>query len=276
MSINFDSRTISEKSSDILSMVCKDLVYGFKIIHNELKTQDDFYNKYTTIQRDQFEWKNNKGLILLIHGLFGHPSHWLSHIEEIQNNSNEFLIKAPLVFKRGNCSLEAAAKPILELVQDYLDDNPGKPICILSASNGARISNYIDINLRNYPVDLIISTIAGAHLGSTKMNLINQIPIVRSLFDERLRGELSYQSQLTQIMVEEMKKKIEQGSRKYSFFATREDCLVTPFTSSLPQLDHKEKFFLLQGEGHGSIPNRVKKTQIQLCLKQLYSVIIRK
>lgn len=264
-----DTRTFKEKSADILSMMVKDLFFGVQTIYNQYFTPQEFYDSYCYLDKEKLEWQENEGLILLIHGLLGHPSHWVGHVEEIKKGSINFLINAPFVFKQGNCSLEEAAGPILEIAKQYILDNPGKPICIFSASNGARISNYIDIHLREYNVNMIISSIAGAHLGSKKMNFINQVPIIRSFFDENLRSELSYESDHAKDMIESLRRKIGMGTREYYFFASTEDYLVTPYTSSLPNLFQKEKYFLIHGEGHGSIPFKVRKTQVQFCINRL-------
>ncbi|MEC7838667.1 MAG: hypothetical protein VX777_01355 [Chlamydiota bacterium] len=260
-----DNRHWFTKIYDKLKASTKELICGLTIVLNRTianyRQQEEF-----VVPSEKQAWDHKKkGLFLCIHGLQDHPSVWKYHIKLLKKLNLEVEIKVPYVRFKGNCSLETAAKPILHLLLDYIKSNPGKPICILGVSNGARIADFIDLSLRDVDVNIKISTIAGAHYGSTKMNYLNKWAVTEKIFDEYLRSEMQYGSHNVRDVISSMRKKISVGSRSYDFYATTEDYIVTPFNSSLPIINQNENYYLLHGEGHASIVWKTRKHQIDSC-----------
>ncbi len=153
---------------------------------------------------DRVSWKqNSRGLILLLHGLHNHPSIWEGYIHALRSKKLQVDICAPAIPKAGDCGLKEAAKSVVEITKNYLQKNPGKPICLLGLSNGARIATYIDVQLRNTPVNIFVSTISGAHLRSKSTNFIAKVPLINRLYSKSIKKELAYKSETSKRLVDD-------------------------------------------------------------------------
>jgi len=262
-----DERSLIKKIAHKLKAAFKELFFGLIIVFNRFKTSY-FKKEEFVFPNEMQKWDaTKKGLFLCIHGLNDHPSIWEYHIKNLKNKNLNIEIKAPYVCYSGNCSLEKAAIPILDFLINYIDINPGKPICILGVSNGARIADYIDVALREREVNIKISTVSGAHYGTTKMNLLNKLQFATNLFDDHLKNEMCYGSENVRGIISSMRKKIEKGSRSYDFYSTTEDYIVTPFYSALPVIHQNESHYLVHGEGHASIVSKTRKHQLHTCVE---------
>ncbi len=62
------------------------------------------------------------------------------------------------------------------------------------------------------------------------------------------------------------------GSRKYDFYATTEDHVITPYHLSLPVIGQGESHHVLNGVGHISILSATQKKQIDACVKWINHV----
>lgn len=240
------------------------------LFYNRIKALIIKKKEYVVPNSTNLQWsKTNKGLCVLVHGLRAAPSDWNGHIKELKKEVLDIEIIAPYIHKKGNCSLEDAARPILEIVKDYIKHHPKNPICLIGASNGGRIIDYIDINLRNQNVDIKISTIAGAHYGSKVATFVSKIPLIHRILDKNLKVELAYGSSQVTDTIKAMREKITQGNRSYDFYATTEEYMVTPFHSCFPRINQDEQYYLVHGHGHSSIVKKVRKHQINKCVEWL-------
>ena len=122
-------------------------------------------------------WKeNSQGLMVMLHGLNNRPLHWYKQIQLIKEKS-EIDTYAPVIKNRGACALSEAAPPVLEVILDYSRKHSGKPICLLGVSNGARLTTWIETELRKRArfTPVKVSNISGAHFGSSLLSLGNRL-----------------------------------------------------------------------------------------------------
>jgi|GEM_PF-2552082 len=220
----------------------------------------------------------NEGLIVFIHGLndtvkTGNEV-YRKEIERLAEGRYEILV--PKVYKKGNCSLEKAAVPILREVENYIKENPGKPVQLIGHSNGGRIAAYIETKLRNKDVDIRVTGIAGIFLGSDLVTLshtagvvdfLNSTGLTRLFFDPTLLKELKSNSITSLVLINDMRKKITNGSREYTFYATSNDLAIPNYTSCLPVINQGEEHILLSGYDHIGIQKAVCKEEIEKVLR---------
>ncbi|MBS0628491.1 MAG: hypothetical protein JSS09_09825 [Verrucomicrobia bacterium] len=212
--------------------------------------------------------ENNKGLIVIIHGLNSSTSLGkILYKQEIEKQAKgEFEVWIPNVPKKGNCSLEEAAKPILEMVRKYIETNPGKPVQLLGHSNGGRIAAYVETHLRDKEVNMRITGVAGAFLGSDIVTLGNALGISRFFLSQSLAKELQTGSKTSKQLVEAMRKKVTIGSRKYTFYTTVNDIAIPNFTSCLPNIMQNEECIVVWNSGHTSI-------LLEVCEKEVKKIV---
>ncbi len=214
---------------------------------------------------------DNKGLIVFIHGLNSNPDTGrLLYKKEIeQQTGNEFEIWVPTIPKRGNCSLEEAAKPVLEMVKKYIETNPGKPVQLIGHSNGGRIAAYVETHLRDKDVNMRITGIAGVFFGSDLITLYKSTGTAYLFLARSILRDLQTGSEQSKKMIEDMRKEITIGSREYTFYATVNDIAIPNFTSSLPNIGQNEECHLLSGCGHNDIKEVVCKQEIEKVIDYL-------
>ena len=140
--------------------------------------------------------KESAGLNLCIHGLNGSPLHWTRYVKQHQLEHPKMDTLSPHVHLKGNCSLEDAAKPLLLLVQDYMQNNPGKPVNIIGTSNGGRIAAYIESHLNPELVKkraLTITSIAGVHYGTKMVDRLKRFKLIKfARLDKTLANEFEW------------------------------------------------------------------------------------
>jgi len=215
------------------------------------------------------EWKeNSEGLYVLIHGLKGHPNTWYKQLDILQEKQPNCDIKIPFVFKKGDCSLEEALVPIEKMIRDYIARNPGKPICLLGFSNGSRIALELETRLRDTYTPIKVSSVAGAFLGTKQMTLASQLKIANLIFNQDLIGDLSYESQKAQDLMERLQNPNTGFLSRFEFYATPTDFMIRPFVASLPHIPNKKTaHFIVEGENHNSLVSKVAEFQIERCAK---------
>ncbi|MBX9744096.1 MAG: hypothetical protein K2X08_02660, partial [Chlamydiales bacterium] len=105
------------------------------------------FQQYDTLV---FPEPDHRGLFVLIHGLRSDPAAWFKQIFLLENYQSELKthIFAPVVHNLGICSLEEAARPILEQLGLYIREYPMHPVCLLGTSNGGRIALWLEQKLR--------------------------------------------------------------------------------------------------------------------------------
>lgn len=259
-----DNRPCALKALHLIASLFRQVVYSVTVAYNK-----------ATLKNRQFcgqpiEWsKKSEGLVVLLHGLRNDPAAWHSQLALLAKEK-KIDVFAPVVPQRGMCSLYEAALPILPTLLDYIEKNPEKPVCLLGVSNGSRIATWLETSLRqNSPsTPVMVSTIAGVHLGSSRMNLLDRCGLARFFYPEALRRELMYSSKEALDLLYQLRSPLSPNTapRKYEFYATTEDLSVPDLDSSLPKIDKGERCYLVHGQSHDSIVSAVARQQISSCL----------
>ncbi|PCI95586.1 hypothetical protein COB11_01785 [Candidatus Aerophobetes bacterium] len=221
-------------------------------------------NHYCHNLSNKVTWKNDsQGLYLLVHGVNGHPCTWSEYFPAINRIHKNVDIIAPYVPSRGNCALKGATSPILKLVNDYTQKNPGKPICLIGASNGSRIVASIETQIGT-DVSVKVAAIAGPFFGSKKMDFAKSTMAASFLFTEAFVEELSYNSEFGKKLVKDMSRE-ESPRNRYDFYVTKDDATVTPWQSGIPCLDKDETITVYTGVGHSGIVTAAKSDIVTRC-----------
>ncbi len=219
---------------------------------------------------DKVEWKaKSQALFVLVHGLRSHPAAWDSQLS-ILKNYPKMDVFAPVVPQKGMCSLEEATKPILPILLDYAQKNPGNPICLLGVSNGTRVITWLETELREKApkTPVKVSAISGVLFGSSRMNLLNRLGLAKYFYPKALQSELVYGSSKAKELLNRLRAPLPENTapRQFEFYATTEDLSVPDLESSLPKLYKGEIFHVLHGHSHDSIVTAVAKQQIASCM----------
>ncbi|WP_068469594.1 esterase/lipase family protein [Candidatus Protochlamydia phocaeensis] len=227
-------------------------------------------NNFWSYSADQFPWQNaqtSAGLFLFIHGLRGTPLCWAPYLNRLQQDNPEAHCIAPHVPERGNCSLETAAEPFVEMIRHYAAKFPGQPIHLIGVSNGGRIVSYLENQLT--PEDLQgrrlnVVSIAGVHYGTP---LIDQAAKWRVLpflgLHPRIAEDLKWESLSAQRLLQQWRNKQltwqQAGiSVRHFFCATVDDEKLWQAYGSLPLLQeegsgHLDTYQLYNGQTHQTI-----------------------
>lgn len=209
--------------------------------------------------------EESAGLYVLVHGLNASPSEWISHIAEI-NKTPGFDIYSPEVLNQGNCSLNAAAKPIFDMIVTYTRKHPSKSVCLIGESNGSRLVTWIEVELRKgAPTTPVrISTIAGVFFGSSGVDIIRENPLLHRVagLSRSVLNELSFGSDRACSLLNAVRDiNPKDPERIYDIYAGTEDVLVPNL--SLPKFPNiKANYTVLHGYGHLTLMGAVMKVQI--------------
>lgn len=260
----YDHRSLIRKIVDFSISIFRQIGYSLTVFYHRL-----FLSNPQSCGQ-QIEWESDsQGLVVLLHGLRNAPAAWYSQTGILQHHE-KIDIFAPTVPKRGMCSLEEAATPILPTLLDYIQKNPGKPLCILGVSNGSRIATWLEIKLRDSAsqTPVMVSTIAGVHLGSRRMNLLERLGLAKWFYPTALREELTYGSDKARELLGQLSSPLPVGcaARNYEFFASTEDISVPDLDSSLPTINKGEHSYIVHAHSHDSIVTAVAEQQIASCV----------
>jgi triacylglycerol esterase/lipase EstA (alpha/beta hydrolase family) len=208
---------------------------------------------------------DKEGLIVYIHGLGSNPKIGrYVYGKEIQKQApNRYNIWVPDVVKKGNCSLEEAANPILAVVRKYIEDNPGKPVQLIGHSNGGRIAAYIETHTRDMNVNMRVTGIAGVFKGTDAVAIGKILGLATLFLSSTLTDELQTNSPLSKELIRDMRQKIENGSRTYTFYATVDDIAIPNYYSCIPKIDQNEEYVVKKGCSHNSIQHAVLQEEIK-------------
>ncbi len=226
--------------------------------------------EYVTPGDANNNWKEeNKGLYVAIHGLNGRPNIWRNQLAVLQKQQPGFEIRLPYVPQKGNCSLETSVAPIETMIRDYLHQHPGKPVCLMGVSNGARIAMELEVRLRDTKASIFISSVAGPFSGTKQMNLMNGLGLATLLYKQVVVNDMLYQSHSSNSLLNRIRESLlENIERVYEFYASPDDFQIKPFSGSLPVLKDKHvSYFIVPGENHNSIVTKVSSIQVQNCMK---------
>ncbi|MFT4553172.1 MAG: hypothetical protein ACI9S8_001808 [Chlamydiales bacterium] len=223
-------------------------------------------------------------LIVLIHGLNGHPSILDGHYDFFQNRS--VTIYQPYVWKKGYCPLEEAAASIYENVLAWAKQYPQKPLVFVGVSNGARLSGYISAKLvksGNITNPIKVSSIAGPFRGTRMLGISEReevkggrisktVDIIKSVFGvlymgRELAEELRYKSGRAKRLMENMRDAAATHPVSYDFYATKADSRVTCLDAALPERVEGAYYEIMEMEGHSSIVRAIKERQGERCME---------
>lgn len=211
-----------------------------------------------------YGWKeSNTGLFLFITGLKGHPVWAAPYLEQIKNDRPNVEVRIPFIPHGGNCNLDEATLPILGMVKDYIEKHPGKPICIIGTSNGARIAAKIETLLRSENVSIRVTGIAGVFFGTEMMEVLKQINIASIALHPDVVADLSVNSETSRNLIDAMREPEHLGERAYEFYAASNDLHIPNFSSCLPLLGRGERHHLLRGWDHMNITEGVRPRELQ-------------
>lgn len=263
-----DHRPLIRKIVDFTISIFRQSRYSLTFLYHRL-----FFSSPQSCGQ-KIEWKaDSQGLVVLLHGLRSAPAAWHSQIGILQRHQ-KIDVFAPTVPKRGMCSLEEAATPILPTLLDYIQKNPGKPLCVLGISNGSRIAAWLEIKLRDRApqTPVRVSTISGVHLGSRRMNLLEKLGLAKWFYPDALRGELRYGSDKARELLGRLSSPLPAGcaARDYEFFASTDDLSVPDLDSSAPTINKGERSYIVHGHSHDSIVTAVAEQQIAACVGWIY------
>jgi hypothetical protein len=177
-----------------------------------------------------------------------------------------------------------ASKPIEKIARKYIDyqiqmkEKCVIPLTLHGYSNGARIAfnilnNLIDPDLENrlkskhLRLSITFISVSGL-LNGTKswhFRIINQVALLKWIFQHILKidPQVFVEFQYNHKHYEKLKERARQIrhsehiSLKYEFYASRDDEMITPCSSSLPILGKNEKHVILKRQGHLSIFNTI-------------------
>jgi pimeloyl-ACP methyl ester carboxylesterase len=261
----YDHRPAIRKIIDFIISVFRQIRYSLSVRYHRL-----FLSNPQSCGR-KIEWKSDsQGLVVLLHGLRNAPAAWYSQLGILQQH-RRIDVFAPTVPKRGMCSLEEAAAPILATLLDYIQNNPGKPLSVLGVSNGSRIATWLEVKLRDRAsqTPVMVSTIAGVHFGSRQMNLLEKLRLAKWFYPDSLREELKYGSDKAKELLSQLSSPlpVDCAARNYEFFASTEDISVPDLDSSLPTINKGERSYIVHGHSHDSIVTAVAKQQIASCVR---------
>jgi hypothetical protein len=189
---------------------------------------------------DTHVWKpNTKGLYVVVHGLLGTPKlSALSIANYIETHyKDEYDIIVPIVPHKGNCTLEEASNPILNIIVDFIDKNPTKPIHLIGSSNGGRIVAYLEVLLRSLrpSAKIKITGVGGVYYGSNALCYLKATGLARCILHEDIIRSLTTGSDNAISLINSMQTS-STDYRTYEFYATANDWYIPNFDSCYPSL----------------------------------------
>lgn len=288
-----ETRSLQKRIYHTMLSMTRDLACALRSVPSRILTLFNFipYKEYCQPSKPSTwnQWNNSSsGLYVYNHGFQGHPSIWNRYITSIKKTDPHADVRVPFIPHRGNCSLEIATDPIRDMIKNYIEsqmETKGRhekiKVSLNGVSNGGRITlnilnGLVDANLntrlkeKGIKLALQVNSIAGALHGSTcwRARLANYSRPIRWFAQTVLRtsphiiSDLSYKSAATTAMIDKIRnineKALSNIEISYAFFATTEDGVVTPYTSSLPVLGKYELHHIVHAEGHSSIVDRVR------------------
>lgn len=183
------------------------------------------------------KWKcQTRGLYVIVHGLKGSPNFSSLTIGKYidQHYKDQYDIIIPIVPNGGNCELEKAGEPILNLVIDFIDKNPSKPIHLIGSSNGARIVTFIETMLRKFKnTNIRVTSIGGVYYGSDNIALLKSTRFANCILHDDILNSLTTGSNKAIKLINSMQMQ-HSSKRSYEFYATANDWYIPNFDSCYP------------------------------------------
>jgi pimeloyl-ACP methyl ester carboxylesterase len=227
-------------------------------------------------------WKHSEesaGLCLFLHGLNASPRQWESYTRRFSRQFPETHYLAPYIVLAGNCPLEEAAGPVVQIVENYLQKFPGKPVTLVGTSNGARIALHVEAALNPDLVKansrLLVISIAGVLGGTKLMDLAQRICCRRFLTHHgHIKRDFSFNNRHSVQRVSALQERQQLWEQNkvdadHYFFATTEDEQVRTLSSSLPYLPSTPAahYQVVSGHTHETIVDGLHATFLELQAK---------
>lgn len=264
----FDKRTPRQRLTDQVFSFVREIFSYMRDFLDRRICRPIAYHRVTEIPL----WKeNSEGLFVFLHGFNGHPATWKAHLTYLKNCAPFADLFVPYIPKAGDCPLEQAAAPLLKPILDYAQKHPHKPICLVGFSNGSRIASWLEVALREKAphTPVRISTIAGVHMGTPLINLLEKAGLAKWFCSPAAREELRHLSQKTLSLWAQVCAPLPSGlTRCYDFWASTEDSFVgASLSSALPCHNPSQtRLHLVHGYGHTSVVRAIARRQLDNCL----------
>ena len=254
----YRAKPLYERTWNVVRMIFNSALFYISMIPQFLPTSKN-YGHNPSLENT---WtQDNRGLFVVIHGLYGTPQVdaflYGGQVEKAVFYTYE--VRAPFVPDVGNCPLEKAAAPILSMVRDYIEKNPGKPVHLIGHSNGGRIAAYVETQLRDVAVDIRVTAVAGVFFGTSHMTQLSTVGMVPSFLDKTIVEDFQEGSQASIELITHMKEPITKGTRSYEFYASANDLHIPNFSSCFPLVnqDSSPEYHLVTGQDHASLLSAV-------------------
>ena len=232
---NYNNLHFCTRTYNTLKMICNSL-YLYPYLLPRIFTNSHLI--IDPLKLKSYNWKDKtKGLYVIIHGLLGTPKlSALTIAKYIDDNyHDEFDIIVP---HKGNCTLEQAGNPILDIIVDFINKHPTKPIHLIGSSNGSRIVSYLEIVLRTLRPNtkIKITSIGGVYYGSDALYYLKFFKIANCVLHENIISSLTTGSNESINLINSMQLNTN-ISRTYEFYATANDWYIPNFNSCYPILN---------------------------------------
>lgn len=198
--------------------------------------------------------KQNKGLCVFVPGLSGPHFIYDRYLSRLAKADPEIQCVVPELYKKGNYSFKQVAKPVLHLVEDYMDKNPGKPVTLVGLSLGSLVGAYVQRKLKDRGEAIKTVSLAGPLLG-TEFVTRNQKLLKLFKIHHDVRKWLCFGSFETQKLIQGWRESTESanGRRHNDFYISRTDPRVKPYRAGLPIIGEDDGHFVNSGDSHASI-----------------------
>lgn len=264
---DYKSRPLSDRILNEIRSIFNNIAYFTSLAPHFLSYTFRRDPSYCIPSGEDNAWRpKSDGLFILATGLNGHPAWAGPYLSRIQRERPNIEVRIPQVPHEGDTTLQEAADPIVAMARDYIRKNPGKPISIIGTSNGGRIAAYVETRLRNEPVSIRVTGIAGVYFGSERMSEGISHKIASFRYCPEIVTDLSMGSPAARTLIEEMRAPLCQGERSYEFYAATNDSFVPNFSSCHPLLGKGEELHLVEGHGHLSILGAVCERELDRAL----------
>ncbi|MCB1073317.1 MAG: hypothetical protein KDK96_09500 [Chlamydiia bacterium] len=231
--------------------VCARIVSGKERMLDCLGYRKGHYLDPTS--RETVQWKEKSScLILFVHGLDGHPSHFAEYKKHLERDDRDTHLLT--VLNGGHCTTEDGAAPILSLIGKYREKFPQNPIVLIGTSRGGPIMAHIELELREQGEAnprVYVGTIAGANNGAGLMRLGTIFRVAYLFFNPGLIEALDFNQSVPQDLISRQKAG-DLSKRQFDYWATSGDFTVTPYSSGFPDIPGAYHF-LVHGQGHTSV-----------------------
>jgi hypothetical protein len=82
------------------------------------------HKSYCIPSGENNDWKeNSSGLFVFLTGLKGHPVWAAPYLAQIEKERPNIEVRLPHIPHEGDCSLDEATQPVLDMVKDYIQKN---------------------------------------------------------------------------------------------------------------------------------------------------------